>query len=309
MKIIIIGYGWVGQANGIALSIMGYDVYFFDSQKPKYHYSDKYSDIYAKIKPLSNPLEQDGPLTYYLVCVGDRTLTTGEQDISSVKAVLASLSKATGVVILRSTILPKNIEDLKFDFYVPEFLHEKKAVEECLTPHFFVIGECVKNQNRPVFFKTWAQSAHKTFVGTPEEASYIKYLSNIWNATQIAFVNEFGDLIKKPETQENILLINRVIDFVLGGGSYLRYGKAFSGHCLPKDIHSFLHWHKQNGYNVPIINGVYLSNNTHRDLQDRYKLLPEWYSEWSLPEISLITCFKVITRIVYRKFAGLIWKI
>ena len=59
MKIVIIGYGWVGQANALALTIMGEDVCYYDTQAYKPHYSDRYSSVYDKVALLSSPLEQD----------------------------------------------------------------------------------------------------------------------------------------------------------------------------------------------------------------------------------------------------------
>ena len=38
-------------------------------------------------------------------------------------------SKTKGKIIIRSTILPNLLVTLQFDFYVPEFLHEIRAVE------------------------------------------------------------------------------------------------------------------------------------------------------------------------------------
>ncbi|OHA94178.1 MAG: hypothetical protein A3E02_00840 [Candidatus Zambryskibacteria bacterium RIFCSPHIGHO2_12_FULL_38_34] len=301
MKIVIIGYGWVGQANALALTLMGEKVYYYDIQAYKPHYSSRYSAVYGRVTSLSSPLGQDSENTCYLVCVGDRTLPSGQQDISAIKSALTSLSETKGTVILRSTVLPESLKSLKFDFYIPEFLHEKKAVEECIEPHFFVIGERIKDSKQPPFFKKWSRSAHKVFRGTPEEASYIKYLSNIWNATQIAFVNEFGDSIKKPATREDVDASKKIIDFVLGGGSYVRYGKSFGGHCLPKDISAFIYKQKQKGFEASIISGIKESNGLHEQLQKTHNVLPEWYSEWQLPEISLVTSLKIIARILYRK--------
>src|SRR3989344_5193928 len=157
MKIVIIGHGWVGQANTLALSLMGENVFYFDPQNPEYHYRRPYEKIYKKIRPLDHPLQLDSENTAYVVCVGDKVLPSGEQDISSIKRALDSLTEAKGSVILRSTILPIHLKDLHFHFYIPEFLHEKKAVEECSKPHFFAIGDRgVKPE--PDFVKKWKQN-------------------------------------------------------------------------------------------------------------------------------------------------------
>ena len=51
----------------------------------------------------------------------------------------------------------------------------------------------------------------------------IKYLSNLYNAIRIAFVNEFGDMIGRPSTSEELGNITRVVDFMFDGRSYLRF--------------------------------------------------------------------------------------
>jgi len=301
-KIVIIGYGWVGQANALALTLMGEKVSYFDPGQPKLHYEYKYGEIYKKVERLSSLESIDGEQTCYIVCVGDKYLPNGEQDITLIRSAMESLKNLKGTVVLRSTIIPESLATLKFDFYMPEFLHEKKAVEECLKPHFFVLGEKVPDSKQPTFFKKLNHSAHKSYVGTPEEASYIKYLSNNWNSLRIAFVNEYGNAMRTPNTQQNIDTINRVLDFVLGGGAYMRYGKAFGGHCLPKDINAFVFAQEKKGVKTPLLAGAKESNTLHEKVQDTYPLLKEWYSEWELPEISLITSVKVIGRILYRKF-------
>ncbi len=279
-KIVIIGYGWVGQANALALTIMGYPVFYFDVVKPRLHYLDGYSHIYEKIKPLGAPLEKDGPETWYLISVGDRVAEDGQQDISLIKRADDLVKGARGGILLRSTVLPQNLSKLDFDFYVPEFLHEKHAVEECINPFYFVVG---KNSDRPEpgFFKEWADRSHKIFKGTPEQASYIKYLSNIWNALRIAFVNEFGSAFRDPKNPDNLKKINEVIDFVFENKNYLKYGKAYGGHCLPKDTLAFFTAHAPQK-NIAIVRAVHESNSHHKNIEKRHgDYLPEWFSSWS----------------------------
>ena len=137
----------------------------------------------------------------------------GEQDVSAIRSALDSIKNTKGGIILRSTVLPGYLESLKFDFYVPEFLHEKKAVEECMKPPYFILGKRNILKNEPNFFSVWRRSAVKVFEGTPEEASYLKYLSNTWNALRIAFVNEFGNAISLPTDKEKLAKNEKVINF------------------------------------------------------------------------------------------------
>jgi UDP-glucose 6-dehydrogenase len=304
MKIVILGYGWVGQANALSLKIMGEDVYFYDPLRPEAHYKDEYAEVYEQIKPLSSPLEIDGPDTAYIICVGDKVSDTGEQDVINIEKALSSLDGSVGTVILRSTILPDYLKRLGFHFYIPEFLHEKKAVVECAAPHYFVIGS--RNQKpEPDFVKKWRAKSYKVFEGTPEEASYIKYLSNIWNSVRIAFINEFGNAIKVPKNSEDIKSIERVIDFIFGGKSYLRYGRGFGGHCLPKDTRAFANYISRSGLTPHILKGVLDSNDAHLEMYKQNNLLTEWFSEWERPQISGRVAISSLGKILSRRISKL----
>ncbi len=274
--IVIIGYGWVGQANALALTRMGYLVFYYDIAPPVLRYEAKYKNLYEKIKPFGSVLEKNGENTWYIVSVGDRVLEDGAQDITLIKKALESLKPARGRVILRSTVLPQNLKALNFDFYFPEFLHELHAVEECLDPFYFILGRR-NNLNEPKFLANWQLRAKKVFKGTPEQASYIKYLSNLWNAARVAFINEFGDLTRDEA----------VIDFVFEKKNYLKYGKAFGGHCLPKDLFAFYSAHAADK-NIELLRAAYLSNELHKKSEAEHGSLPEWFSSWEDERMVLV---------------------
>ncbi|MDP3999621.1 MAG: class I SAM-dependent methyltransferase [bacterium] len=278
-KVVILGYGWVGQANGLSLAQMGYPVFYYDIAPPVFRYADSHEDLYKKILPLKELLAEDSANTWYVICVGDRVQPDGTQDLSLIKKAMAGLKSAQGGVILRSTVLPKHLGSLDFHFYVPEFLHEKHAVEECLDPHYFVVGRRNAGRKEPSFLSAWQLRAKKVFRGTPEQASHIKYLSNIWNAVRIAFINEFGNLIQEPTDRRSMLEIEQVIDFVFEKKNYLRYGKSFGGHCLPKDLLAFYTAHAENK-DIHLLKAAFRSNELHKKKERNYSHLPEWFSSW-----------------------------
>lgn len=290
-QIVIVGYGWVGQANALALVSLGYSVAYFDPFDSDHHYL-AFSQLYSKVTRLKNVREVDADTTIYLICVGDRVDESGVQDISSIEAALASVRDVKGTVVLRSTIVPDKLETLVFDYYVPEFLHEKTAVEECIAPHFVVVGSLATKKEEPSFFEVWRKSTPRHFEGTPREAALIKYLSNLWNATRIAFVNEFGDTIATPRSKEAVDEIHRVVDFVLEGEVYQRYGRSFGGHCLPKDTRSFAHWYSDKGSSTHFLQGVLASNAAHHKLERQHTDIPEWFSPWPTPHLSGFVAFR-----------------
>jgi|CXWL01.1.fsa_nt_gi UDPglucose 6-dehydrogenase len=298
-KIVVVGFGWVGQANALALSIQGYPVSYFDPAEPPHHHKN-YADAYARLTRLKSAREGDSADTVFVICVGDRVSEDGVQDISLIEKALNDLKGVQGSVILRSTILPDTLASLSFDFYVPEFLHEKTAVEECLNPYLFVVGK-KSGKPEPDFFALWERLSYKVFRGTPEEASHIKYLSNLWNSVRIAFVNEFGDAMAVPSDKEKLGSIERVIDFLFDRKNYMRYGKSFGGHCLPKDTRAFARWYKDKGKAVDVIAGSYVSNAKHQEIEKKYPILPEWFSEWPDRHISAKVALKALAHSILKR--------
>ena len=218
----IIGYGFVGQATGIGLKRLGYNVSAYDiCDKENIYKTEDFETIPLIV---GNNLPDSG---INIVCIADKTLDDGSQEINHVVKVLEKLS-GKGILILRTTTLPKLVDSLKFDFYWVEFLHEKKAIEEFMNPEIMVVGRRVK-KNFP-----FEDNFHSIHYCSPREASHIKYLSNIWNAMRIAFVNEFGDNL----TEENIKEEN-ILGFFFKNQKYLKWGNAFGGHCLPKDVDAY----------------------------------------------------------------------
>lgn len=277
-EVIVVGYGWVGQANALALAQIGYPVFYYDIIEPLHFYEDEYKNLYSCIKPLKDPLDKDNSKACYLVCVKDKVSEDGKQDISHIKKALNSLENAKGIIILRSTVLPQHLKKLNFDYYVPEFLHEKQAVEEVLNPFYFVVGRRQAAKNEPELFSNLENRAKKIFRGTPEQASYIKYLSNTWNTLRIAFVNEFGNIIKVPKTKAHREEIEKITDFFFEKKDYLRYGRSFGGHCLPKDLLAITNIHKDK--NIPILKAIFESNEFHKKLEQKHSHIPEWFSKW-----------------------------
>jgi UDP-glucose 6-dehydrogenase len=274
-SVVIIGFGWVGQANALAAASLGFKVGYFDIGDPKLHFSDGHAKMYRTLTRLSHPTEWDSRSTIYLVCVGDKVSEEGLQDISAIKKALKSLSSVNGQVVLRSTVISSHIRKLSFDFYLPEFLHEKYAVKECLNSRYFVLGINKSPKQLPELLEVLKQRSEKVFIGSPIEASYIKYLSNIWNALRIAFVNEFGHgMIRKGNLSEDE--VHQIFSFFFENKPYLKYGKEFDGHCLPKDTRALSREHFPDN---DILNALYLSNEKHGK-RVKNKNVKKWFSSW-----------------------------
>ena len=226
-KVNIIGYGYVGQATAIGLKRLGYNVVAYDIVPKENIYRQK---DFEKIPLIVDKKLPDSGI--HIVCIADKVLSDGRQEIRRIVGVLDKLW-GKGTVILRTTILPRLLAGSKFDFYWVEFLHEKKAIKEFMNPEIVVVGRRTKKEF------PFKKCFNPVYYCSPEEASHIKYLSNVWNAMRIAFVNEFGDNLISEKTKKKIKK-ERIIDFFFKKQKYLKWGNAFGGHCLPKDTRAYL---------------------------------------------------------------------
>jgi UDP-glucose 6-dehydrogenase len=267
-KVVILGLGFVGQANAVALTRMGYEIWAQDIVKVNNIYAaddfDKIN-IFTDVSDLPFKPADKVPV---MVCVNAHNGGCG-QNLEPARAALAKARKITrGLVIVRTTIMPKHLQCLDFDLYLPEFLHERSALQEVQFPEMLVWG--FKNRrfteaDLPDFILEWRDFVQskpngKVFRGSAEEGAYIKYLMNIWNAMRIGFVNEFGRAVICDDLGADH---DQIIDFVMDRAFYLRYGKAFGGHCLPKDTEGFFAEHGH----MKLLKGLIDSNREHLEFE------------------------------------------
>lgn len=239
-KVNIIGYGMVGQATGIGLKKLGYDVVAYDIKEKPNLYNEPEFDLIPLI--IGTELPKEG---INIVCIADK-VENGKQDISHIKPILEKLN---GTIILRTTILPRLLKDLKFDFYWVEFLRERTAIKDFLNPERMVVGI---REPKDFPFKEFGLVNYFT----PEEASHIKYLSNNWNSLRVAFTNQIGDNLLKENAS-----IEKIIDYFFEGKKYLKYGNGFGGFCLPKDIEAYVGEYPF----LTILGETIKSNNRHKE--------------------------------------------
>jgi UDP-glucose 6-dehydrogenase len=279
-RVVVLGLGFVGQANAIALIRRGYEAWGKDIAEVGNIYQSADFDRIRRFTSSNDlPFEPQAEVPV-LVCVNAQN-QGATQDLAPVRGALAEANAITkGTVVLRTTIMPHHLASLDYDLYLPEFLHERQALQEVEFPGILVVGHRDEQANAkplPGFIEAWrdhvrAQPGGKYFEGTPEEAAYIKYLSNVWNAFRIGFVNEFGDAIIKDNLAANH---ESIIDFVMERAPYLRYGNAFGGHCLPKDSEAFLAYHPY----MKALEGMVLSNQEHAKCQERNHARELFYGE------------------------------
>ena len=92
-----------------------------------------------------------------------------------------------------------------------------------------------------------------------ESAEIIKYASNSFLATKIAFINEVADLCEKVGADVQDVAQAMGMDKRIGS-KFLHAGPGFGGSCFPKDIKAFSSTAQKYGLNLSIIDSVNISN-------------------------------------------------
>lgn len=204
-------------------------------------------------------------------------LETGEVDVSVVESVLRQLNgdlpKQSKPVIVKSTVPPepllrwsaayRNLEII----FCPEFLREKTAQEDFDNSNRVILGSSTTYIKRleevELLFAT-------RFPGVPiiwtsyEEASLIKYFTNVYFCAKIALLNEFAQVCEKYGLEFNSVFSKVMLDERIGRSHFKIPGpdgkKGFGGHCFPKDINGYLNIAMEVGVDPIVSESAWIKN-------------------------------------------------
>ena len=293
MKLVVIGTGYVGLVSGLCFSEFGFETICVDKEKKRIEDLEKgvcpffepgLKDLLIKhlkktklisfTQSLSEAMKKADII---LITVGTPSRrVNNEADLSGIWKVAEEVAqniKNYCVVVTKSTvpvgttnkvkkIIQSKVESDKFDVVSnPEFLREGSAINDFMRPDRVVIGtenkkseKIMKNLYRPLYLM------ETPIISTNiETAEIIKYASNSFLATKIAFINQVADLceIVGADVQEvaNGMGIDKRI-----GSKYLHAGPGFGGSCFPKDVKAFSSTAKKYKVDFSIIEAVNKSN-------------------------------------------------
>ncbi|PPR46591.1 MAG: UDP-glucose 6-dehydrogenase [Alphaproteobacteria bacterium MarineAlpha5_Bin9] len=293
MKILIVGVGYVGLVTGLCLSEFGYQIIFVDKNKEKLdnlkkskcpfyepgidQLLDKHLNETKRINFSSNLSNSMKNIDIVFISVGtpSRRLED-EADLTSVFEVskeIASNINNYCVIVTKSTvpvgttrkikeIISQQINKNKFDVVSnPEFLREGSAINDFMRPDRVIIGteskkseEVMKEIYRPLFLK------ETPIISTSiETAEIIKYASNSFLATKIAFINEVADLCEVSGANVQDVAKAMGLDRRIGS-KFLNAGPGYGGSCFPKDVKAFSSTALKAGIKLSIVDAVNNSN-------------------------------------------------
>ncbi len=183
---------------------------------------------------------------------------------------LAEQMRAGAVLLVSSQMPVGSIARLEQEFggavrfaCSPENLRLGKALQVFRSPDRVVVG--VRDaETRAILEGVWAPFAPRIEWLSVESAEMTKHAINSFLATSICFINEIATLCER--TGADALEVERGLktDLRIGPGSYLHAGGAFAGGTLARDIAFLRSISERTGAGVPLIDGVYESNQHHK---------------------------------------------
>jgi UDPglucose 6-dehydrogenase len=292
MRIVILGTGYVGLVSGACLAELGHEIICVDNN------IDKIQKLETGIIPIYEPgleklvkknysagkLKFTSNLSLALEGAGAVFLAVGtptKKDCTSVdmsyiygaaEDIKANLTMPLAIVV-KSTVPVTTNKELRKIFAGtnceiisnPEFLREGFAVDDFMHPERIVIG--TNSQDAKSIMLNIYQNFDKDNVPmlfcSPESAELIKYASNAFLATKIAFINEMADLCEKLGANVEDLAAGMGHDSRIGS-KFLKVGPGFGGSCFPKDTLALSYLASNSGLPSNIIDAVIASNDNRK---------------------------------------------
>ena len=296
MKIAVIGTGYVGLVSGACFAEFGFNVTCVDID------ADKISALKAGNIPIYEPGLEDivksnisaerlhfttnlqqaaSTCDILFIAVGTPPHPeTGEADLQYVYQAAEDIAKATrtyALIVTKSTVpigTGKEIErvvtsanpDAKFDIASnPEFLREGAAIADFMRPDRVVVG--VESEQAEKWLRQLYRPLtrhHIPLVVTGREtAEMIKYSSNAFLATKVAFINEMADICEEVGANIEEVAYGMGLDDRIGE-RFLRAGPGFGGSCFPKDTQALAHIARQQGKRSYLVESVIESNHARK---------------------------------------------
>ncbi len=291
MKIGVIGAGYVGLVTGICLAELGFEIFMVDLDATKINklqnndipiYEPGLKELYltqVKNKRLHffDHYEAFSSIDTFIIAVGTPTdEKDGSVNLSFIKNAITQLYphlSDNAMIIVKSTVPPgtskvladlirKGKPELKFHMVSnPEFLREGSAIQDFFAADRIVIGsesKYAKNKMQEIneFFIKKNVPILWTDIATAE---LIKYVSNCYLATKVAYINEMANICEQIGGNIEDLIQGIGLDHRIGK-QFLKPGPGFGGSCFPKDIQAFTRFAHENKVGSNIIDAVIQSN-------------------------------------------------
>ncbi len=272
----VIGVGWVGLVTAACFAELGHPVVARDIVAEKVEALSR-GEVTIHEPGLAELLERNAErLTFtteidelleraglLFVCVDTPPTSSGDADLSRVRAVVSELPADGGhVLIMKSTVPAGTGETIRRDrpglAYVscPEFLKEGTAVADFMQPDGVVVGSDAGDEAAGDAVEALYAPLGGEIVRTDvASAEMIKLASNAFLATKISFVNEIANVCEEVGADVGEVARGMGLDQRIGS-SFLRAGIGYGGSCFPKDVKALKMLAGNTGYHFQLLNAV-----------------------------------------------------
>ncbi|AOV87443.1 UDP-glucose 6-dehydrogenase [Wolbachia endosymbiont of Drosophila incompta] len=292
MHITIIGVGYVGLVSGTMLSEQGHKVDCIDINTEKIEllksgkiplYEPELADylennIKSQRIRFFDSYSQINPNTEVVfVTVDTPSDSLGNANLKNVYNAVSEVSERVNqdcLIVIKSTVPPGTAENIynylsnkgyNFDLGVnPEFLKQGSAVSDFLYPDRIIIGVKTKlaRAKLEVIYRSFIDKNIPLIVTDTVTAEMIKYASNAFLATKVAFINEMAGLCELLGADIDLLANSMGMDHRIGK-EFLKAGPGFGGSCFPKDLSALIRLAEDHNVKLQILNSVKESNYNH----------------------------------------------
>jgi UDPglucose 6-dehydrogenase len=211
-----------------------------------------------------------------ILAVGTPIDAAGQTDLSQVREAVLSIRdnlRAYTVIVTKSTVpvgtnrwiektmLESRSPDLFSVVSNPEFMREGRAVQDFFHPDRIVIG-CEQDRARKIMTEIYRPLY---LIQTPfvwcnlETAELIKYASNAFLATKIAYINQIANLCEAVGADIHVIARSMGMDGRISP-KFLHPGPGYGGSCFPKDTRELVNTGDRYGVDMSLVRSVEAAN-------------------------------------------------
>jgi len=235
-KVLLIGFGWVGQYMG------------------KYFTNAHYVESDGKVKKIKDDLPANTDHGYDLAIIGVPTPMnpkSGQCDTSIVEKSVKKYKKIVDIFLVKSTVEIGTCKRLEEKYKTPVCMSPEYVGETLghplLEPRkdaFQIVGgnKIAREAVARMFMKVLHANAPIHLV-SHEEAEIIKYCENYWIMQRVDYWNDVYDICQTFDVSFNAVREGVVLDPRMERTHSNIYAdkRGWSGKCLPKDMNALLY--------------------------------------------------------------------
>lgn len=284
-NIAVVGSGYVGLVTGTCFADMGNTVRCLDIDDQRIEslnrgelpiYEPGLSEMVrhnvdaGRLSFTTSYAEALDAAEFSFIAVGTPAGVDGEADLQYVRRAAESIAKtmSSPLIIVNKSTVPVGTGDWLSDIVsehqvhpvsfavvsCPEFLREGSAINDFMNPYRVVLGSLDDVAAKKVAQLHLALQA-PIMLTDLRTAEMIKYASNAFLATKIAFINEIANICEGlgadvKEVAEGMGYDERI------GSAFLDAGIGYGGSCFPKDVRALAHMAAIQGKHPQLLQSV-----------------------------------------------------